>query len=807
MLELKANLKTKFAESFIESLQKEENYLFLAKVDPWETDSSVFAPNSPKDSLLEENNCKKSIICAYKIYESDASLCVPRIDWENQTIYTEFDDSKELDKENLKYYVVSYVNFKYRVYKCLNNNNGSPSNIQPSGSSIEEEYLQDGYVWKFLYEIPEELEKFITDDYIPVPILKQNFYNDERSLQLSTQLFSKKGSIEEINIEYSDVSESTFNFSDIINQNYDNSSCVVLAKQFNSENGNILITTNISNLNNPTLLSSENNYYNNNYYIIFQTITEGYIIGTVKNYTINFNDSNIATIEITDIKGNAQNISIGTSYSIVPKVVINGDGTGAIAIPIFNNYQLIDIELISGGINYQKANAYFLINNEYKLNVIISPNKGHGSLAYSELNARNIMISKTLSKHLDSASVLSENKHFFGNGNNIHQFGIISQIESKDGNILSQEEPLDEITLIKLNSQVELIIPFYNNLEGDTEVPELFFNVNDIITRGSAFKKNQFRGKVLSVQIGTNNETIVLLQIQNGKFENYPNLNIKNETNKRTLIISDNTDDAIIVNYINLAKPDDYQNATHILGNNTLFTGKITKTNLFEEFIKISYTIEGIRKNPITASYTSSGVLIPGEPVTLLIKNLNNIFSVVENNFMNVLEIIPRNSSIDTAYSYVFKLRVNSRSVVFPSEDINQNSFLIESNLLDKYLITKDLNNFGRVVYAEYLGENNEFPGSYEYANIYIKPEKNNFLQFSNISDRELFLMESDPYSYKFEDELTSLNGFCDEINSEFENNSVNLDINSGQIVYLENIRPISLNDTQPIKVNIVLEF
>jgi len=118
------------------------------------------------------------------------------------------------------------------------------------------------------------------------------------------------------------------------------------------------------------------------------------------------------------------------------------------------------------------------------------------------------------------------------------------------------------------------------------------------------------------------------------------------------------------------------------------------------------------------------------------------------------------------------------------------------------------LQNYGRVVHVEYLNENTEFPGSYESANVYIRPEKGTFLEFETAEDKELFILENtDPYSFEFETELLQFNGFCDGTGLVSETNSQNLDLNSGQIIYLENIRYITLNDSQTIKVNIVLEF
>ena len=79
--------------------------------------------------------------------------------------------------EDSNFYVVTD---DYNVYKCLDNNNNARSTIKPTGSQLEPIYTDDGYVWKFMYNIPINLRnKFYTDEYIPVvSALTNNFYSN-----------------------------------------------------------------------------------------------------------------------------------------------------------------------------------------------------------------------------------------------------------------------------------------------------------------------------------------------------------------------------------------------------------------------------------------------------------------------------------------------------------------------------------------------------------------------------------------------------------------------------------------------------
>ena len=78
---------------------------------------------------------------------------------------------------------------EYNVYKCLDNNNEGQSIQKPIGTQIAPITLSDGYIWKYMYNVPIALrQKFLTEDQIPViTALSQQFYS--------------AGGIESVNIE------------------------------------------------------------------------------------------------------------------------------------------------------------------------------------------------------------------------------------------------------------------------------------------------------------------------------------------------------------------------------------------------------------------------------------------------------------------------------------------------------------------------------------------------------------------------------------------------------------------------------
>jgi hypothetical protein len=68
----------------------------------------------------------------------------------------------------------------FNVYKCLDNNNNARSTIKPLGSSVAPILTADGYVWKFMYNVPINLRnKFLSDTQIPVvSALTNQFYSN-----------------------------------------------------------------------------------------------------------------------------------------------------------------------------------------------------------------------------------------------------------------------------------------------------------------------------------------------------------------------------------------------------------------------------------------------------------------------------------------------------------------------------------------------------------------------------------------------------------------------------------------------------
>jgi hypothetical protein len=84
--------------------------------------------------------------------------------------------SGEMSLETSPFYVITNDR---NVYKCLDNNGGAPSTVKPYSTTHETVSTSDGYIWKFMYTVPNSLvNKFMTLDDIPVTTsVKSAFYS------------------------------------------------------------------------------------------------------------------------------------------------------------------------------------------------------------------------------------------------------------------------------------------------------------------------------------------------------------------------------------------------------------------------------------------------------------------------------------------------------------------------------------------------------------------------------------------------------------------------------------------------------
>ncbi len=169
-------------------------YLFIGQTLPWLDENS---PPTPLDCVRDESGSFRNMMSLKKIASGDVSLVIPRNNWLVNTVYTQYSHDIDLFDPNSglpPFYVMSNM---LNVYKCISNNNGAASTIQPTGTSTSVITLSDGYQWKFMYTLPSiSVLKFVTNEWIAV----QTLTSDDGSLQWQVQQSAIKGTVDRIDI-------------------------------------------------------------------------------------------------------------------------------------------------------------------------------------------------------------------------------------------------------------------------------------------------------------------------------------------------------------------------------------------------------------------------------------------------------------------------------------------------------------------------------------------------------------------------------------------------------------------------------
>lgn len=195
---IRADFHTDLATTVLHEVQyrRANYYYFLGKTEPWGTSDLSPTVVTP-DSDLENNLIRSNALYVKKITANDVSLVVDKHSWESGTVFEKWDHTKSI--VGTKFYCVTEDN---NVYKCLDNFGRAASTVKPTGKSFYPIRLEDGYLWKFMYNIPSfKQTRFSSLNYIPIQnALSDSFYN--------------KGSIDAVVIEnsglgYSDAALTT----------------------------------------------------------------------------------------------------------------------------------------------------------------------------------------------------------------------------------------------------------------------------------------------------------------------------------------------------------------------------------------------------------------------------------------------------------------------------------------------------------------------------------------------------------------------------------------------------------------------
>lgn len=444
---VKASLKRSYAESFLAELERNENqyFFFIAKGTTWANENS---PPTYTDTVASENQVMGEIIGYKKIVPQNVVFAIPRYEWISGVSYDRYDDSVELFSESdpKQFYVVTSIN---GVYKCLDNNGGGLSTVEPTITTPTPFTTSDGYRWKYLTTLQESDIPYELTDYMPVD--KAISAVDVGTVtQFNTQIQAISGELVRVDVTNASGASAGVYQNSVFRTTENIANAYIQVSAFtkiNSETSTVKITDSISL---SRLRQASVSGFSVSNYVGYAIRVEASTVNSsqVGNYGIISavaETSNDITFTIkNDVIDFVISPSTGSNWAsveILPFINVVGDGEGAYVRAVMNSSKNITgVTVVSGGRNYTKLSCILNSNKTAitvhpTLRTVVSPKEGHGSNILSELNAQDVILIIDIGEE-DANNIIG--------GGSYRQYGIIKNPVLSEGlnRIAGTESPL-----------------------------------------------------------------------------------------------------------------------------------------------------------------------------------------------------------------------------------------------------------------------------------------------------------------------------------------------------------------------------
>jgi len=387
------NFNVESAGSFIDSFANNDYFVFAGRHVPYPgSDANL---TTPTDSLKSTNlDVYDNMIFAKRITSSDVMHVIPKYLWAANTFYYKYDHT-DGNLHSKKFYTVVDDSTEYNVYKCIFNGSNSSvlvnSTSSPFGKTTTSHSPGDGYIWKYMYSITKaQYEKFASINYIPV------------IANTTIQAAAIPGSIEMIDIVsggkgYNNyISSGTFRTTDLRVDG--------ISTQYGA----------------PETAIAENDYYTG---CVIKIVSSSAGAQNQHRRIVDYRGVGGQKIFVLDSAFSPAPAASDT-YEVYPYVYVWGDGTETVAaegiaiIDSTSSNSISEIEMLKFGAGYRYGESHagetpniipITINSAFielpvsisgvstfqaaTLQPIISPIAGHGSDPISEFGAKRVCIS------------------------------------------------------------------------------------------------------------------------------------------------------------------------------------------------------------------------------------------------------------------------------------------------------------------------------------------------------------------------------------------------------------------------------
>lgn len=389
--------KTGIVQYFVEDSATNDYYIFGSTIN---SDVNLLNTVADKREFLNKT------IFGLKVDPNEIFAAIKNYPWQPGSVYTQYDDG--VDISGSKFYAVVYPvdsnTGDYLIFKCLSNNYGAPSEFPPFYLETVDGQLYsmaDGYVWKFMYALSvEEFDRYNTYGYIPIKSDGAPAVDDR--------------AISHIQVENPDDNTGYIQYNGTIGQ-------------FN--NDEVLLRPSSG-----STLSEQADYYNDQVLYVTNAFSQSRVYKI-----IDYRFVPATGVGRMRVEGLDAFITAGSSYQILPRVEIIGDGSGASAIPMIESGSIKRIQMVDRGAGYTLATArvvnpsYFTPNSVATSDVaaiirpILAPGAGHGMDLAAELQTDAVIIATRIS----AIDIQSEVKPTFPNVNTYSRIGLVKNPEFK----------------------------------------------------------------------------------------------------------------------------------------------------------------------------------------------------------------------------------------------------------------------------------------------------------------------------------------------------------------------------------------
>lgn len=189
------SLRIESADGFAMKAVDEATYVFIGRNYEWADEE---LPPCVEESAKFIDKTFKDMIGVKRIQFGDSCSVARRYNWTRGQIYDAFDDTINMvdnRKRDNSPYIFYVMNSEYNVYKCINNQNGKTSIVEPTGTSLDYIRTADGYSWKFMYAIDmNDTARFMTSAWMPI----YTKFSNDGSAQWQVQQGAKGGTINNV---------------------------------------------------------------------------------------------------------------------------------------------------------------------------------------------------------------------------------------------------------------------------------------------------------------------------------------------------------------------------------------------------------------------------------------------------------------------------------------------------------------------------------------------------------------------------------------------------------------------------------